>query len=409
MRAVTTDATDTTVPDAEQLRANLADYIRGRRTFRSPRVEAAFRTVPRHLFLPDLDLPAAYQPQVVVTKRAADGTAISSASHPNLVASMLEQLDVQPGHRVLEIGTATGINAALLAELVGPTGIVVTIEIDADLAASARAALTAAGHHHVEVICADGAAGYPAGAPYHRIIVTAAAWDLPPAWWRQLDVAGRIVVPLRLHSSGLTRSIAFDLTQPGRMVSNSAQVCGFVSMRGATAHAEYCLQLTGDVALHLDAADIQDEAALGQALRYPAHEHWTGITIADHEPVEHLDLWLATTGSRFARLSVAAAARQSGLVNPALRWAGAALHNGRTTLAYLVLRPQSSESAELGVIAHGPHSDEFATQAATLLHRWHRERPAQPVITAYPADTPDDQLAPGTHIDRPHTRLTIAW
>jgi protein-L-isoaspartate(D-aspartate) O-methyltransferase len=405
VRAVTTD---TTVPDAEQLRANLTDYIRGRRTFRTPRVEAAFRAVPRHLFLTDIDLKEAYKPQVVVTKRAEDGTAISSASHPNLVASMLEQLDVQPGHRVLEIGAATGINAALLAELVGPTGTVVTLEIDDDLAAAARAGLAAAGYHQVEVICADGADGYPPGAPYDRIIVTAGAWDVASAWWQQLVVGGRIVVPLRLHSSDLTRSIAFDLTQPDRMVSSSAQVCGFVPMRGATAHAGRSFQLTDDVVLHFDAADIKDEAALGQALRYPAHEHWTGVTIGDREPVEHLDLWLATTSSRFARLSAGAAARENALVNPALRWAGAALYDGGT-LAYLVLRPHSSESTELGVIAHGPDSDKLATQTAKLLHRWNRERPTQPVITAYPADTPDDQLSPRTHIDRPHTRLTIAW
>ncbi|MGH8882231.1 MAG: rRNA adenine N-6-methyltransferase family protein, partial [Stackebrandtia sp.] len=102
---------------------------------------AAFRTVSRHLFLPGVDLRTAYAHQVVVTKRADDGSALSSASHPNLVVAMLEQLDVRPGQRVLEIGTATGINAALLAELVGPTGKVVTIEIDDDLTAGAHAAL----------------------------------------------------------------------------------------------------------------------------------------------------------------------------------------------------------------------------------------------------------------------------
>ncbi len=179
-------------------------------------------------------------------------------------------------------------------------------------------------------------------------------------------------------------------------------------VRGATTHAERSLQLTDDVVLHVDAADIKDEATLGQAFSYPAHEHWTGVTIGDREPVEHLDLWLATTSSRFARLSVGATARERALIIPALRWAGAALYDGGT-LAYLVLRPQSSESTALGVIAHGPASDKFAAQAADLLHRWNHERPTQPVITAHPAGTPDDQLPPGTNIDRPDTRLTIMW
>ncbi len=237
---------------------------------------------------------------------------------------MLEQLDVQPGHRVLEIGAATGIDVALLAELVGPTGEVVTIEIDGALAAGARAGLAAAGYHHVEVSCADGADGHPACAPYDRIIVTAGAWDLVSPWWQQLAVGGRMVVPLRLHGSGLTRSIAFDIQQPGRMVSSSARVCGFVAMRGAAAHTERSLQLTDDIVLHLDAADLGDEARLGQTLTHPAHEYWTGVQIRTGEPVEHLDLWLATTTPRFARLSVGSEARERGLVNPALRWAGAA-------------------------------------------------------------------------------------
>ncbi|MGH3769114.1 MAG: methyltransferase, FxLD system [Pseudonocardiaceae bacterium] len=400
---------DTTTSDPEQLRTALADYISRRGTFRTPKVEAAFRAVPRHLFLPDVDPETAYGPKVVVvTKRAEDGTALSSASSPNLVATMLEQLDVQPGHRVLEIGAATGINAALLAELVGPTGEVVTIEIDDDLAAGARAGLTAAGYHQVEVICADGAHGHPAKAPYDRIIVTAGAWDLTPAWWQQLTVGGRLVVPLRLHGSGLTRSIAFDLHQPTLMVSSSAQVCGFVPMRGAAAHPERSLRLAHDVVLHLDAADSGDEAALDQALTYPAHEHWTGVQIRDDEPGEHLDLWLATTTNNFARLSVGSQARDNGLVDPALRWAGAALHD-RGTLAYLTLRPHSDASTELGVIAHGPDSRNFAAHTADLLHRWNRERPTQPIITAHRGETSDDQLPSAAHIVRPDTRLIIAW
>ena len=110
VRAVTTDATTT---DPAQLRTALIDYIRGRNTFRTSRVENAFRTVPRHVFLLGVDLEAAYAPRPVVTKCADNGTAVSSASSPNLVAEMLELIDVQPGHRVLEIGAATGINAAL--------------------------------------------------------------------------------------------------------------------------------------------------------------------------------------------------------------------------------------------------------------------------------------------------------
>lgn len=152
-------STDTIPPAPDKLREALADHIRSRGTFRTAAVERAFRTVPRELFLDGVDLQTAYKPQVVVTKRAADGTALSSASDPNLVATQAEDLDLAPGHKVLEIGTATGVNAALMAELVGPHGHVVTIEIDEDLSAAARRALLRAGYPQVKVICGDGALG----------------------------------------------------------------------------------------------------------------------------------------------------------------------------------------------------------------------------------------------------------
>jgi protein-L-isoaspartate(D-aspartate) O-methyltransferase len=113
----TTDSTDEN--RAAQLRNQLADWISGRGTFQSPGVEQAFRTVSRHEFLPGHALEDAYSRKPVVTQRAPDGSSTSSASSPNLVAQMLEQLQAEPGNTVLEIGAATGFNAALLASLTG--------------------------------------------------------------------------------------------------------------------------------------------------------------------------------------------------------------------------------------------------------------------------------------------------
>lgn len=95
------------------------------------------RAVPRHLFVPDATVERAYSNEAVVTHRDADGVAVSSSSAPGVVASMLEQLDVQPGHRVLEIGAGTGYNAALLAHLADPAGEVTTVDIGARWQASA--------------------------------------------------------------------------------------------------------------------------------------------------------------------------------------------------------------------------------------------------------------------------------
>jgi protein-L-isoaspartate(D-aspartate) O-methyltransferase len=398
------------VTDPVALRHALVERIRSRGTFRTRVVETAFAAVPREIFLPEVDTETAYQPRVVVTKTAADGTAISSASDPNLVATQAEDLDVHPGHTVLEIGAATGINAALLAELAGPSGRVVTIEIDEDLADRARHALSKAGYPEVKVICGDGAAGYGEAAPYDRIIVTAGAWDISAAWWNQLTAeAGRLVVPLRLHGSGLTRSIAFDLGPSGIMTGVHIRVCGFVPLRGSAAHTGASITLTDGVSLNLDTSDDSDESALAQVFTHPAHEEWTGLYVGDHEPVGHLDLWLATeTGIPFARLSVSPKARRAGLVVPALRWAGACLYDGGT-LAYLALREHSRGSEELGVVAHGPDAEHLAVRTVEVLQEWNHARPAHPTITAYPAGTSDQELRSGTRVERPDTRLTITW
>ncbi|RJL23221.1 methyltransferase, FxLD system [Bailinhaonella thermotolerans] len=400
-------------PASARVRGQLADAlierIRALGRLRSRRVEEALRAVPRHVFVPDVELEVAYARRPVITKRAPDGTALSSASSPDIVAAMLEQSDVQPGARVLEIGTATGFNAALLAELAGASGQVTSIEIDHDLADGARTHLAAAGYPQVEVVCGDGALGAPQRAPFDRILVTAGAWDIPAAWWDQLAIGGRLVVPLRLHGSGLTRSLAFERPGPGHMISVSAEVCGFVPMRGLAAAASRTVDLAHGVTLTLDTADAPNETALTRALTSPARERWTGIVIGDRDPVQHLDLWLVTTAPvPFARLSVSPAAREQGLAATALRWSGAALYDGGA-LAYLALRPHPSGGQELGLIAHGPGADVLAEHTAALLGEWDTVRPTTPVITIHPALTPDDQLPAGYRVDRPAGRFTIAW
>jgi protein-L-isoaspartate(D-aspartate) O-methyltransferase len=124
----------------ESLRAAMVDQILKAGHARSPAVEKAMRTMPRHQFVPAASLEDAYADIAVITKQAPDGAALSCASVPTIVAMMLDQLDVQLGDRVLEIGAGTGYNAALLAQLTGPTGQVTTVDIDAEVAAQATGA-----------------------------------------------------------------------------------------------------------------------------------------------------------------------------------------------------------------------------------------------------------------------------
>ncbi|PRW63914.1 methyltransferase domain-containing protein [Actinopolyspora mortivallis] len=118
----------------------------------------------------------------------------SSCSQPYLVAAMLDALDVRPGDHVLEIGTGTGWNAALLSELVGEHGHVVSVEVDADLAEQARRRLTRAGHTPL-VVTADGTEGHPPHAPYDRVICTASIREIPRTWIEQTRSGGVIVTP----------------------------------------------------------------------------------------------------------------------------------------------------------------------------------------------------------------------
>jgi len=401
-----TDTHTTHADNSARLRHELADWIKSRGTFRTPTVETAFRTVRRELFLPDVPLDVAYGRTPVVTRRDDAGMSLSSASAPNMVATMLEQLTVHPGQRILEIGAATGVNAALLAELTGADGTVVTIEFDPAFAASAAEHLTAAGYPHVTVIAGDGALGHPDQAPYDRIIITAGAFDLPPAFWNQLTPTGRIVVPLRLHGSGLTRSLAFNRTDAGRLVADGAVVCGFVPMRGMTERDEQRINLTDDVVFRVESTDQPDPAALTDGFGQTRHEHWTGITARyDHDPADHLDLWLLTHApARFGRLAATAEARSAG-IDPARRWGGAALYD-HGTVSYLVTRDLDDDVAELGVVACGPQHSTLAETTVDLLAEWDKSRPGQPTVTAY---RNPNSVSTARYFARPNTTLTVTW
>jgi methyltransferase of FxLD system len=233
-------------------------------------VEEALRVVPRHLFLPEVPLERAYADEAVVTKWDADHTALSSASQPAMIAIMLEQLDVAPGMRVLEIGTGTGYNAALLAHLVGVAGRVVTVELDAEIAASAREHLAAAGlgADRVTVITGDGALGWAQGAPYDRIILTVGAWDVLPAWFAQLNDGGRLVLPLALH----TLQVSAALERHGAELHSTAlRPCGFIRLRGPFAGPEVIVALPALPEVKLLAEPpLPPTGAVAHLLRTPA-------------------------------------------------------------------------------------------------------------------------------------------
>jgi protein-L-isoaspartate(D-aspartate) O-methyltransferase len=218
--------------DIPQLQRALVETLRREGVLHVPAVEQAFLTVPRHVFLPDEPVEKVYADVAIMVKQDEQGRWTSSSSQPAIMAIMLEQLDLQPGMRLLEIGAGTGFNAALMAALVGQQGRVVSVDIQPDLVESARRRLEAAGYAWVEVVSGDGGYGYLEGAPYDRIILTVAAPVITPAWWEQLAEGGRIVLPLEIFGS--QKSIAFARSGPV-MESVSVSDCGFMMLQGAFA------------------------------------------------------------------------------------------------------------------------------------------------------------------------------
>lgn len=217
----------------------LVERLRQSGAIQSDRVEAAFRAVPRHLFLPNEPLAKVYQDEAIITKRL-NGRPISSSSQPTVMAVMLEQLALESGHRVLEIGAGTGYNAALMAHLVGETGQIITVDLDEDTIENARQCLARASN--VQVICADGWFGYPEAAPYDRIILTVGAWDIAIAWQEQLKPDGRLVLPLTLRDN-VQLTVAFEWADDC-LESVSMSNCGFMKLRGAFAHPPQERQMT---------------------------------------------------------------------------------------------------------------------------------------------------------------------
>jgi len=175
------------MPDFEQDRKRMVEeQLRGRDIL-DERVLAAMERVPREVFVPPDERRRAYDDAALPI---GEGQTISQ---PYMVARICEVLGLRGGERVLDVGTGSGYQAAVLAELAGE---VVTIERVPELAEAAAAALEQAGYGNVDVRVGDGTLGVPERAPFSAIAVAAAAPDVPQTLYEQLEPRGRIAIPV---------------------------------------------------------------------------------------------------------------------------------------------------------------------------------------------------------------------
>ena len=314
-------------------------------------VAAAFRAVPRHPFLPGVPLEKVYQDQAIPTK-FEDGRPISSSSQPAIMAIMLEQLDLQPGQRVLEIGAGTGYNAALMAHIVGPSGRVTTIDLDEDIVAGARRHLAAAGFPQVDVICADGLAGHAPDAPYDHIILTVGSWDISSAWLEQLRLGGRLLLPLSLN--GPQYAVAFE-RRNGYLASLSIRGCGFMRMRGGMAEPATLMPLGPDPGLLLVFAEAPfavDPETLYCWLNEPCQDGATGVETHLRQIWNSLSLWLALVDQPHCTLSAQGDLADKDIVPHLFRFEGESKWRsssgllGESGLALLMRPPAEQAAAE---------------------------------------------------------------
>ena len=205
---------------ASERRRMVEDQIEFRGV-RDLRVLEVLLSTPRHRFIPDEGMPDAYQDRPVPIGCG------QTISQPYMVAVMTEWLGVEPGDRVLEIGTGSGYQCAVLARLARE---VVTVERHAALSSTAQTLLESMGFDNIHCVVGDGSTGWPEGAPYDRILVTAGAPRVPQSLLDQLSERGRLLAPVGDREEQRLVRITRD---GGQFRQERGMACRFVPLLGA--------------------------------------------------------------------------------------------------------------------------------------------------------------------------------
>ncbi|MFB6580377.1 methyltransferase, FxLD system [Streptomyces sp. NPDC056402] len=383
----------------------------------TPELRQAFTAVPRHAFLPEQPLVRAYANEAVATVFDEDtGRSMSSVSQPEMQAIMLSRAGLRPGGNILEIGGG-GYNASLIAELVGPTGSVVCVEISPYVHARTVRFLAETGYaDRVRAVLGDGTHGAPGHLipekGFDAIIVTVASNDVPWRWTGQLAEGGHLVVPLRI--GGFTRAVGLRKQGSG-LVSTAISPCGFVPMQGAGRWDETPVPV-GDTGYGIRWEDTPPAPldGLDRTLAAGGVELWTGVTVRSGETFEDLQLWLATSLSGFCRMD--GDPDRPGPVRLPKRSGAEAIILGRSLACLLTERRENDEANgtslwEFGVQGFGPDGQAAADTLAAAVRAWDRELRdrATPRLTVMPAGTPDSALPSGDVVEKSDRRIVVSW
>ncbi|MGH4001863.1 MAG: methyltransferase, FxLD system [Pseudonocardiaceae bacterium] len=407
---------------AAHARSRLVEKLRSSGLITSDVVTRALATVPREEFMPaETPLEEAYGvDSAVVTKWDELGRSISSVSAAYIQAAMLEQANLAPGMRVLEIGSG-GLNAAYIAEIVGATGRVVTVDIDSDVTGRAASALKGTIYEdRVRVLTMDAEHPVPTEdmpeKGFDAIIVTVGAWDIAPAWIEQLAPAGTLVVPLLMNGS--SRVIAFQRTVAAggdHLISTSQQVAGFVPMQGEGSNDGRTLLIPDVDRTQLRLLFDKDFPATPQdldgLLATPMHETGSGVVVAAGE--SFIDLYLRMSwntdgvcrlipdpGSEFGK-------QQSWFPFGVVAGAG---------LAYLASR-RVPDGGGFEMTARAYGADHAAAAGALIeeIRAWDeagRDQGPAPVYRYWPSrqEPPANAVTPGSRaLAKRHGVLTVSW
>lgn len=207
--------------EAQNLRLAMVESQIARRGIRDLRVLDAMRDIPRHEFVPPDQVPHAYEDRALAVGEE------QTISQPYIVGYMTELLRVEPEHRVLEIGTGTGYQTAVLSRLAHA---VYTVERLEGLARAARDRLTAMGYGNVTYRVGDGTLGWPEAAPFDRILVTAAAPTMVGPLVDQIGEGGRLVIPI---GGPEDQQVTVVDRRGGRLVTETLIAVRFVKLIGA--------------------------------------------------------------------------------------------------------------------------------------------------------------------------------